>query len=113
MSGSRSVLVVEYFCAGGGGSRIAPGVRREARAILEALLTDFAAVPGVRVVTLRRPGLDLPLPPPHEARSVPAGPDPVLMAALRGALRGVEAALVVAPERDGVLLRLTRAVEAS
>lgn len=102
------ILVTEYFCAGGGGARLPRGLLVEARAILQAALEDFGALRGARVLTLRRPGLALGLPAPHEARAVRPGG---LAAAFRRALEEADAALVVAPERDAVLLRLTRIVE--
>lgn len=104
------ILIVEYFCAGGGGRRLPPGLLREAHAILSGALADFSALAGVRLLTLRRPGLALHLPAPHEERVVePAR----FAAAFRSAVRDADAALVVAPEADGALLRLTRQVEAS
>jgi hypothetical protein len=100
VSGFHSILIAEYFCAGGGGARVPSGVLREARAILESLLEDFSALPGIRVLTLRRRG------------GAPGGDD-ALVAAVRQALREADAALIVAPERGGALLRLTRALESS
>ena len=63
----------------------------EARLILEAVATDFAALPGVRVLTLSRRG--------------------EFTRAFREALAEAGGALIIAPERDGILLRLTRSVE--
>lgn len=105
----RPILIAEYFCAGGGGARPDGEVLREARWILEAVAADFAALPGVEVRALLRPEVSRGLPFRHEA--LPAPRDGDVERALGAALRGAGAALVIAPEQDGILLRLTRAVE--
>lgn len=107
---SLRVLLFEYFCAGGGGARIDPSLLNEAHAILTAVAEDFAKLAGTRVLILHRPGLPLILPAPHESRCVPSNAP---AAALRQALGEVDAALVVAPERGGVLEKLTLCVEES
>jgi predicted ATP-grasp superfamily ATP-dependent carboligase len=104
------VLIVEYFCAGGGGRRVSAALLTEARGMLGAILDDFAALPGARILTLRRRSSALDLASPHEARVVR---NSGFEAAFASALRECDAALVVAPEGDGVLWRLTRAVEAA
>jgi predicted ATP-grasp superfamily ATP-dependent carboligase len=104
------VLIVEYFCAGGGGRRVSATLLAEARMMLGAILDDIAALPGVRILTLRRRSLALDLAPPHEARVLSGCGFETAFAC---ALRECDAALVVAPEGDGVLWRLTRAVEAA
>jgi hypothetical protein len=105
----RPILIVEYFCSGGGGERVDRSVPSEARLILEAVAADFAALPGVRVLTLVRAGVRLDLPSEHEVRIVPGCGG--FARAFGKALAEVEAALVIAPERHGILLRLTRAIE--
>jgi len=102
------ILIVEYFCAGGGGARLPAGLLTEAGGILQAAVEDFSTLPGACVLTLTRSRLRVRLAPPHQVRDVHPGR---FAAAFGRALREVDAALVVAPERDGTLLRLTRAIE--
>ncbi len=107
---SLRILLYEYFCAGGGGTRIDPAVLGEARAMLAALAEDFLRLPGAHLLILQRPGTSLDLSPPHELRSVAAHGS---AGSLKRALEQVDAALVVAPERGGVLEKLTLQVEQS
>lgn len=106
---SLRILLYEYFCAGGG-ARTNPAPLGEARAMLAALVEDFSQLPGTRILTLQRPGTSLDLSPPHESRSVAANGS---TRSLKQALEQVDAALIVAPERGGVLEKLTLQVEQS
>ncbi|MEE9219636.1 MAG: ATP-grasp domain-containing protein, partial [Acidobacteriota bacterium] len=109
MFGSDSrILVVEYFCAGGGAGGGESALLPEARTMAAAVLEDFARLPGVRVLTLHRPEIPFHLPAPHEARAVGRSG---FGAAFGRALRACDAALVVAPERGRILERLTRSIE--
>jgi predicted ATP-grasp superfamily ATP-dependent carboligase len=74
--------------------------------MLAALLDDFAACPGVRVVTLLSPALPAP-----SGVLVERGGTDSLQAFARLA-ETADVTLVVAPEFDGVLERLCRTVEA-
>jgi predicted ATP-grasp superfamily ATP-dependent carboligase len=46
------VFIYEYISAEASGPATPPSLRREGRAMLEAAVADFAAIPGVRVQTL-------------------------------------------------------------
>jgi predicted ATP-grasp superfamily ATP-dependent carboligase len=80
---------------------------REGRAMRDAILADFLALPDTEVLLIHHPEE-----PPQRRprlRSIPAGRDAA--AALRRAARQADAALVIAPETAGVLERLSRIVE--
>jgi predicted ATP-grasp superfamily ATP-dependent carboligase len=101
------LFLYEYLCGGAlTGVPGAESLRREGRAMLAALLADFAACPDLRVTTL----LDAAVAVPPRVRIERAGPD------REGAFARLAAAadftLVVAPEIDGILFRLCRTVEA-
>ncbi len=85
--GRRRIVVFEYFSARPAGSD-PPSLRRAGRAILRAVSRDLARTPGITVTVV---------PPSARPRD-----------AFRRALRGADAALVVAPETGGILTRLLR-----
>ncbi len=88
------LFVYEHLCAGGLGPGAPASLRREGEAMLRAVAADFARIPGVRVVTLP----DEPDEPGGEADLFDA------------AVAGCDAALVIAPEFDDLLLDRSRRV---
>lgn len=106
--GSTSVLVLEYVTGGGlAGRDLPPSWAAEGSAMRRAVVDDFAAVPGVRVVTTR----DARLPPDGErpgvtVRIITDG-DPVALPALAA---GADWTVPIAPETGGLLADLTRAI---
>jgi hypothetical protein len=94
---TMTIVVLEHLSS----APRAPGARRaalerEGRAMRDAVAADLAALPGVEVVVLDRAAV-----PPGWSRD----------AVFRDLLRRADAALVIAPEEDGLLERLTRLVE--
>ncbi|MCS6850106.1 MAG: ATP-grasp domain-containing protein [Gemmataceae bacterium] len=103
------LLVYEFTCAEASGSA---SWHAEGWAMLSALLSDFEAVEGVGVVTLLTPGCR-----GDHAAWLAAHPGvdvwPAETLALAEALRRVDAALIIAPETDGILEERCRLVEAA
>jgi predicted ATP-grasp superfamily ATP-dependent carboligase len=91
------VIVAEYLSATGG-EGFGPGAAREGLAMLKAAAADLRALPGVQVRT-----------PIYEGLCGP-GEFPAWLAA---ELPGADAALIIAPETDGLLSEFTAEVEAS
>jgi predicted ATP-grasp superfamily ATP-dependent carboligase len=93
----RHVFVYEYLCATGVGR--GTSLETEGRAMLTAILADFARVPGVRPVTLLsgRPG---DLPPGVSVRDASPADEASLF---RELARASDDTLVIAPEFDGLL----------
>jgi predicted ATP-grasp superfamily ATP-dependent carboligase len=84
------VFLYEYSCAPPAGADMPACIRREGRAMLDALAADVRQVPGVRVVLL---------------------PEPVLDRWRFAALAArADWTVVIAPEFDGILYRLCTAV---
>jgi predicted ATP-grasp superfamily ATP-dependent carboligase len=103
------VVLLEHFTSLPPG-RATASLRAEGGAMLGAVARDLAACPGVSLRVLRRqarrpvagrPGI--------EERALSGPP----AAALRESLRDADAALVIAPETDGLLETLSRVVEES
>jgi predicted ATP-grasp superfamily ATP-dependent carboligase len=87
------VVVLEYFSLLPDGAAPA-GLLAEGAALRDAVATDLALLPDVEL-------------------EIVAPPAPRPSAALRAALGRAEAALLIAPESDGILGRLTACVERS
>lgn len=83
------IFIYEYVSAGGLGVEAAESLRREGRAMLDAIVEDFRSLPGVEVVTLT---------------------DDTTARAFAEAAAGCEWTLVIAPEFDDLLLSLSQAV---
>src|SRR5436305_351690 len=103
------LFVYEHLCGVPGAAP--PSLRAEGRAMLSAVLADFAAVPGVEVVTLLAADLLPPLPLPPSVRvhvAEDARRQPRLFRSL-----AADAAwtLVIAPETGLVLWRYCCGVE--
>lgn len=94
LAGSQSVFVLELVSSGYFGDNIGPSFHAEGRAMLDAVLRDFHRLAGIRVVTPQasegRPGLLL---------------DAV-------ARHSCDAALIIAPEFDGLLEQFCAAARA-
>ena len=106
MSPPLPLVVFEYFTAippSGGDSPAAEG-----RAMRDAVVADLMALPGIEVVVPHAPAWPLPATLPRPRRVILRG-DPE--SGLRAALREARAALVIAPEQDGILERLSAIVE--
>ena len=100
---AKKVLIFEYVCGGGfQGEAPPPGLQRQGRAMLQAVLADFARLSAVQVYTLVEERFDVTLPPGVHAQML----DRPWPAAWRDLVRQCEAALVVAPEGDRQLERL-------
>ncbi len=87
------VFIYEYACALDQGLSVAESIRAEGRAMLSAVVEDFARVPDVQVLTL------LGAPPGGEEE------------AFRSHAAAADWSLVIAPEFDGLLLTRCRWVE--
>lgn len=104
-----SVLVVEFITGGGWPPGPLPsGLTAEGRAMLKAVLADFRAWGDVRTVTLRDLRQRTAILPADAVVDVEPG---CLEAVLKDRLPTCDAALVIAPETDGILTRLSALVE--
>jgi predicted ATP-grasp superfamily ATP-dependent carboligase len=93
------VFVYEHLC--GGGMTAAPAsLRAEGRAMLAAVVQDFAHVDGVEVLTLLDEKGDFPGRPETLCRRAPAGEEAVIF---RELARWADFTLVIAPELDDTL----------
>jgi predicted ATP-grasp superfamily ATP-dependent carboligase len=98
-----NLFVFEYFSAGGmAGTPLAASAVPEGQAMLNALLRDFAMLPGCRTMTCLAPGMPVPL---ADEVVVVSGDWEAVFDKL--AVRA-DYALVIAPEEDGCLARLSR-----
>ena len=92
------------------GAPLPPSLAREGAAIRRALVADFAAVPGVRVVEPVDARFVVEPAPANVTRIIVDHARPIDLTAL---LRGVDLAVVVAPESDGELARIAGEVDRS
>src|SRR5262245_10627025 len=106
------VFVSEYLCSGApAGRRGAASLHAEGRAMLRALLEDFARCPGVTAATAADPALAPLL--PRRVEFHPAAGPAEEERAFREQARAADFTLVIAPEFDGLLeARCRRAEEA-
>jgi predicted ATP-grasp superfamily ATP-dependent carboligase len=106
------VFISEYLCSGApAGGRGPASLLAEGRAMLAALLEDFAGCPGVEPVTLVEPRLAAVLPCGRGVECRFAGGPGQERRAFRALARAADFTLVVAPETDGVLEERCRRVE--
>jgi tyramine---L-glutamate ligase len=103
------LFVYEHLCAVPGPAP--PSLRAEGRAMLAAVLADFAAVPGVEVVTLLAADPSPPLPLPPSVRVHVADNVRRQLRLFRSLAADAAWTLVVAPETGLVLWRYCCAVE--
>lgn len=111
-----NVFLYEALCGGSGigNEEALPGsLRCEGAAMLQALIDDFSQLPGWQVWTMldRRPGMELEVDTGRtgHVRGILTAHEH--QAAFQDLARQADAVLVVAPETDQLLLRLTRQVE--
>jgi predicted ATP-grasp superfamily ATP-dependent carboligase len=106
------VLVYEWVVGGGPLDQQPPppaSLRREGLAMLEALVSDFARIPGAAVSTIVDTQTSFDLPSPHEVVRVTSLAE--RDRALTRLARSVEGVALIAPEQHGILLRLVGEVE--
>jgi predicted ATP-grasp superfamily ATP-dependent carboligase len=116
MSFPSTVLVYEFFTAGGWPARELPhGLAAEALGMLWAVLADFRRWNAVRTITAldprfedRIPGLNRTTMPADEVICVPQNGHEELYPSL---LKRCDAALIIAPETSGILTALTEQAE--
>ncbi len=98
------ILVFEYILGGGlAGLPLPPSLAAEARAMLQALLADLSAVPGVSILLpLETRAPRLALPSGVERADVPAERR-TLTELLNPLITGVDALWPIAPEAGGIL----------
>jgi predicted ATP-grasp superfamily ATP-dependent carboligase len=107
------VLIYEFLTGGGGGSLgeedTPASLLVEGRAMADAVTADFAAVPGVQVITTR----DSRLPPFHDPRcSVHLVDRPAAERTLLAELAAIaDWTLLIAPENAGILLERSLLVQ--
>nr|AAY89269.1 Orf1 [uncultured bacterium BAC10-10] len=103
-------ILVHEFVSGGGlvGQVVQPSLLREGRAMLTALVSDLAAIPGHRIVTTTDPRFPLIVPDAVEVVAFRAS-----AATFRALIRSADAVWLVAPETGGCLARLSARVERS
>lgn len=118
MSSSLTVLVYEYFCGGGSAPGPLPDCAVfEALGMLWAVLTDFRGLSAVRTVTAWDPRLDnriagldrATLPADEVVDALPGCHERVFLSLLKRC----EAALIIAPETNGILSKLTAFAESA
>lgn len=103
--GTIRVLIHEHATGGLAGRDLPASWVVEGAAIWRAIVEDFAAVPGVRVVATLGDRSTLGPPPGVEVVAMAAGDSIDRLAAL------ADCTVLVAPESDGLLAEMTRAVE--
>jgi len=96
------IFVGEYVSGGGQWKNPDPALLPEGQMMAAGLVDDLTAVDGVQVLLARDPTLP-PLRPDVDQCSTPDWDQ---------AVSACDAAWIIAPESDGILLRLTRMVEA-
>jgi predicted ATP-grasp superfamily ATP-dependent carboligase len=106
------VLIFEFVTGGGfAESNALPPVLSEAYAMLSTLLKDFSYNAGCEAVTILDKRLAEVIEPLAAGSIMKVSSNDELERSLRSVLRQVDAALVVAPETDGILSRITGIVE--
>ncbi len=106
------IFVGEYVCGGGLANRsidqIPKGLRQEGSAMLRAIVSDLAEVAETVVPLDPRFELDI-----DSDKSVSMDPEQAIWAQWVAAARGCDAAIVVAPESDGILAQGVAMLRAS
>lgn len=99
------VFISEYLCSGAlAGTELPPSLLQEGRAMRDALLADFAALPQVDVLTTHDPRV----PPLDGIRSLSATSPEAEAALFRQLASDCDAACVIAPELNGILTERVR-----
>lgn len=115
MSFRATVLVYEFFTGGGcPPGDLPPGLSAEALGMLWALLRDFRRWGAVQTITAidprfeeQVPGLNRNTLPADQVVTAQPGHEEIF----RSLLKGCDAAILIAPETDGILARLTAQAE--
>lgn len=108
MKSSRTILVFEYITGGGlAGRDLPPSWAKEGEAMRRAIARDFAAVPGIRVVTTIDPRLSSEEVAGVEVRRISRFD----WGAFRALAEQAEYTLVIAPESDQILSRFAELIE--
>ena len=116
VTSTGNVFVYEALCGGSGianGELLSGSLLREGAAMLQALLDDFCQLPEWQVWTLLdgRPGMEMELNREQLDRCCQVQTEQEHDITFEQLVRQAYAVLVVAPETDQLLLRLTRQVE--
>ncbi|HYN53414.1 MAG TPA: ATP-grasp domain-containing protein [Methylotenera sp.] len=105
------ILLLEYITAGGLNNAPLPAsLLREGMLMRDALLQDFGLLEDVEIITTCDARINLPAQAP-DAIWIDKKTNP--MKIWQGLLQTCDAALIVAPETDGVLSELTQIIDAS
>jgi hypothetical protein len=106
------VLIYEYISGGGFADHPSlPAISSEAYAMLSALLKDFSYNANCETFTALDRRIAQSIEPTTTGKLARIASNDELETSLRSALSEVDAALVVAPETDGILSRMTGIVE--
>jgi len=105
------VLLLEYITAGGLSDKpLADALLQEAALMRDALLSDFSEISGIEILTT----YDVRLGPPQCCyEAIPVYATSNAMGIWQALLTACDAALVIAPETDGVLNQLTQMLAAA
>jgi len=105
------ILLLEYITAGGLSDKPLPdALLQEAALMRDALMADFSDISGVEILTTYDVRLG---PPKHCHEAIPVGATSNAMGIWQALLQACDAALVIAPETDGVLSQLTQMLAAA
>ncbi len=98
------VFLGEFVCGGGFGNQrietVGDSLRHEGAAMLTALATDLARVASISIPVDRRFGARLPV-----CETFDFNPEESIWAQWAKAAQGCDAAIVIAPEKDGILAK--------
>jgi len=108
------ILLLEYITAGGfGGEPLPASLLREGALMRDALVHDFSTLENVSIVTTYDARLDAPQLGASIMQAVRVEQASDALATWQQLLKTCDAALVVAPETDGILAHLMQMIEAA
>jgi len=108
------ILLLEYITAGGfGGEPLPASLLREGALMRDALVHDFSTLENVSIVTTYDARLDVPQLGGSIIQAVSVEQVSDALATWQQLLKTCDAALVVAPETDGILAHLMKMIEAA
>lgn len=105
------ILVYEYLTGGGHGHTYPASMRLEGERMVEALVSDLIAIPGVSITLLwdvTHPFLPVSS---DRIRRIPVAPSEDPLEVIQNTLSDVDAVWPVAPETNGTLERICRMIE--
>jgi len=102
------LLIFEYFSSGMGGRN---GLVEDGFAMLDALLRDFVQIPDLEILTVFDEGVRERISPDFPLENFTVYQGNGMDGPYQEALEACDCVLIVAPETDGILARLTRAAE--